>query len=214
MKIIVYTTNLGHYDKYQPAIKDPLVDYLYYTDGKRAPTGWKKIEMASGDRKASRFYKINSHFLPDHDISIYIDASYKIEKPLSPLIELLGKNDMAMCLHPFDRCVYEHARRCKKLRLEDPQVIRNQIRHYSIKRMPPMFGLTENSLIIRKNNKRVERFNNLWWSEYSRWSQRDQLSCPYALWKSDIKLKILPFSARVNPYLSNWGNHLGKREWK
>lgn len=209
-KIIVYTTNLGGYDELHNAPRDKNAEYLYYTDNE-APRRWKKIEMPTGDRRASRFYKINSHLLPPHDISIYIDACYIIKKPLTELALFLGDRDIAIAEHARDKCIYQHGTRIKQLKLDDPKKVDKQIRNYMMKGMPHSFGLPENSLIIRRNNDKIKELNQMWWKEYQNGSQRDQLSLPYCLWKLNIKIAWLPFSARNNDWLGNWANHIGSR---
>jgi hypothetical protein len=213
MKVIVYTVNIGGYDKLNPSPKVIWQDsadfeYLYFTDGE-APAGWKKVEIKKGDRKASRFWKINSHLLPPHDISIYLDACYCFKKDIKELPDLL-EADIAVCKHP-EPDVWSHAITCLWYRLDDPKVIFNQMGRYSDL---PEHILTENSLIIRKNNVIIQELNEIWWDEYLNGSQRDQLSLPYALWKSQANLQILPFSARDNDLLDNWANHLQSHEWK
>jgi hypothetical protein len=204
MKIIVYTTNLGGYDElYSPPKWEHIVqpEYLYYTDGE-APDGWIKIPMPKGNRKDSRYYKINSHLLPPHDVSIYIDACYKIKKPLNQLVNFVEETDIAICPH-HHRTFRRHAEMCIELGLDDKETIQKQIIKYGDLQVP----LTENSLIIRKNNAIIKELNELWWREYLEGSQRDQLSLPYALEQVKPKLTILPFSARDNKYLHGWHQH-------
>jgi hypothetical protein len=217
MKVIIYTTNLGGYDKLQPSPKHiyPMIEdtfeYLYFTDGE-APEGWTKVEMKKGDRKDSRFYKINSHLLPPHDISIYLDACYFFKKPLHQIIEQF-KGDIAISKHGKDTCVYQHAGTCLLMELDNPQTIAKQIGKYANAGLPRQLGLTENSFIIRRNNGIIKELNELWWKEYVEGSQRDQLSLPYALWKVKPNLQILPFSARDNKWLGGWSQHNKSNKW-
>ena len=204
MKVIVYTTNIGNYDDLHDIPKWEHIqhpEYLYYTDAK-APKGWKKIKIKTGDRKASRYWKINSHLLPPHDISIYIDACYKLKKPLNSLLDYVMHSDIAICPHPHQKFL-KHAQMCIALGLDDKNIIEKQIKKYGEIQTP----LTENSLIIRKNNAIIKELNELWWKEYKEGSQRDQLSLPYALSKVSAKLTILPFSARDNKYMYGWNTH-------
>jgi hypothetical protein len=212
MKIIVYTVNIGGYDKLNPAPVHPNPDFefLYFTDGE-APDGWNKVEIESGDRKASRFWKINSHLLPPHDISIYVDASAYWKKFPAKMINYLDDCDIGLPEHPTTNCVYDHALKCLQLKLGTLMVIFKQVGRYANEGLPQNFGLTENGLIIRKNNAKIKELNELWWKEYQEGSQRDQLSMPYALWKVKPKLKILPFSARENKWFTNNLMHLKSR---
>jgi hypothetical protein len=213
MKVIVYTVNIGGYDKLNPAPPNcnPNIEFLYFTDGE-APDGWKKVEIESGDRKASRFWKINSHLLPPHDVSIYVDASAEWKKLPSKLINYLEDYDIGLPPHPTTNCIYDHALKCMTLKLGNVPIICGQVGKYFREGMPEKLGLTENGLILRKNNAKIKELNRLWWKEYSEGSQRDQLSMPYVLWKVKPKLKILPFSARENKWFTNNLIHLKSRQ--
>jgi hypothetical protein len=204
-KIIVYTVNIGDYDEMHKAPNDS-VNYLYFTDGE-SPKGWKKIPIEGGTRKDSRYWKINSHLLPPHDISIYIDSCFEIKKKLSELAFFLGDYDFAVCEHKYDNCVYNHAKRVVLLNLDHHEIVRKQIKKYKREGLPCNIGLSENGLLIRRNTAQVKRMNELWWKEYQEGSQRDQLSLPYARWKTGIKTAWLPFSLRQNRWLGNWARH-------
>jgi hypothetical protein len=217
MKIIIYTINLNGYDEPHPIKPEKGVKYLYYTDADTAPSGWKHMKMKGNCRRCSRHFKINSHLLPKHDVSIYIDACLIIKKDLTPLIKTL-KSDIGISKHPFDHGIYVHADRCAKLNLDDRDVIYKYLYDIQAKGMPYKYGLTENCLIIRKNTAKIKKLNRLWWKEYCRGSQRDQLSLPFALWKTGVKVTPLPIEpydrgTRENDYYTNWGNHLRSRTW-
>ena len=213
MKILVYSTNLNSYDDLHetPAVKFNMQDdfeYLYYTDTE-APKGWTKIDMTGESRKESRFYKINSHFLPDHDISIYIDASFQFLKGISNFPDLLGESDVALAKHGKDEDIYEHLGTMIHSQKDDPKKMVKQVCKYLNEGLPD-HTLTENGIIIRQNNKAVRKMNEIWWQEYLFGSERDQLSLHYAIWKSGAKLGMLPFSVRENEYLAGWNMHKDK----
>ena len=92
---------------------------------------------------------------------------------------------------------------CFALELEDFVTVSKVVAKYGELKVP----LTENSLIIRRNNGIIKELNELWWKEYQEGSQRDQLSLPYALEQVKPKLTILPFSARDNKYIYGWHQH-------
>jgi len=212
--IIVYTVNLGGYDQRHEypqrySSKESNVRYLYYSD-QPAPDGWEWIKIDSGGRRESRYMKINSHLLPEHDISIYIDASYVIQKPLTRMLDGFFA-DIGLCKHK-DINVVKHALTCIGCKLDDPKEIFKQVGRYLSEGMPDI-EVSENSLLVRRNNGIIKVLNETWWEEYSQGSQRDQLSMPYAIWKSNPMIQWFPFSARENKYLTNWGNHNFSNKW-
>lgn len=215
MRVIVYTTNLNNYDSLHETpskkfnMKDDF-DYLYYTDTE-APNGWNKIEMTGDSRKESRYYKINSHLLPPHDVSIYVDANLSFLKGISNFPDFVKDHDVAIAKHGKDRNVYEHVGTCAHNGKDDPERMIRQVAKYIQEGLPEHI-LTENSIIIRKNNESVKKMNEIWWQEYLFGSERDQLSLPYAIWKSGAKLTLLPFSVRENEYMTGWNTHKEKKE--
>lgn len=140
----------------------------------------------------AKIYKILAHQYIDADISIWVDGNLFLKVPAEKLVkEWLGSADMAVFKH-FDRdCVYEEAEAAKGLGGEAIPYINRHIEFYESIDYPRHAGLYECNFIIRRHNKRVEVFNNAWWSEICRHSNRDQLSFPYVLSKSDIKLNVL-----------------------
>jgi len=210
MKIIVYTTNLGDYDMLHetPNVKFGIDDgftYLYYTDGD-APDGWQKVEFNGDSRKESRYYKINSHLLPQHDISIYLDACYSFKSGIDNFHSYVDNCDIAIAKHGRDEDIYSHLGTCIHTEKDDPKKMVKQVCRYLSEGLPD-HTLTENSIIIRRNNDKVKQMNEIWWNEYLIGSERDQLSLPYAIWKSGVNLSVLPFSARDNQYLTGWATH-------
>jgi hypothetical protein len=212
MRILVYSINLGGYDHLHQSPKsrwkniEDDFEYLYFTDGE-APDGWTKVSHETGTRKDSRYLKINSHLLPPHDISIYVDAAFIFTKPLQNILELIDLKDIALAPHGKDNCVYKHGITVIMNKLDEPYTVFKQLGRYANEGMPTDLGLTENGFIIRRNNGIIKELNELWWQEYQQGSQRDQLSLPYALWKVQPELTLLPFSLRSNKYFSNFCNH-------
>lgn len=210
LKVIVYSTNLKGYDALHdaPPYKFNMSDdfqYLYYTDD-LAPNGWEKIEMQGDSRKESRYYKINSHKLPPHDISIYVDASFNFTKGIKNWVDFVSEHDIAIAKHGKDENIYEHIGTCIHAEKDDPKKMIAQVSKYINEGLPEHI-LTENGIIIRRNNANVKLMNEIWWSEYIAGSERDQLSLPYALWKSGVKMTLLPFSVRENEYCNGWNTH-------
>lgn len=175
-KIIWYTCNFGGYDEW---------DY---------PEGTLVFSSDTGGRHESRFYKINSHFLPPHDISIYFDASRKWKCEPKKLAEYMEKDWMAF-IHPIRRCAYQELNEVEGT-LANRDVVREQKKRYNEDGFPELNGLYENSIIVRANNDRVKKLNEAWWEEYNRGCQRDQTSLPYVFWKHNYKPQRIQDSHR------------------
>lgn len=231
--IIIYTVNLGNYDPLNEVpeylLNDELLNervrYLYYTDKNKAPKGWERMyynPMAIDDeifnnylhnefefnslRQASRLPKIDITVLPDHDISIYIDASYKIT---DDLIKMLKYHDLGFSACPhYHTEVYSHLDMLIELRKESEKEKNRIIRYFNEYPDIRKIKLTENSILIRDNTPDNILLGQKWWEIYNSLSDRDQLSLPVALLETKSVVNLLPFSARDNDYLFGWGEHL------
>lgn len=196
VETIVYSTLIGDYDQ-------------RYTDRLLIESVPDEIEHLS-DRRKSRYFKINSHLIGKHDISIYVDASAVLTNSFNPLInEFLEMDvDIAAWRHPKSNSIEDHLQLCLKYELADKIQGYGQLMEYLKDGFPDDLGLSENTLLIRKNNKRVKKFNEFWWKAYCCGSERDQLSMMYALWKTNPQFSFLEGSARNNIYYTGWNTHL------
>jgi len=189
----IYSTLIGEYD-------NPPIDRNVIT---KYPKNIKNLS----DRRKSRFYKINSHLVSSRE-TIYLDSCLRLTNNPMPKIE----SDIAVFHHPKRNCIYDEAEICKELKLGNAQQIDEQISRYREEDFPEDFGLGENCYIIRKNNSKVMEFNELWWKEYLRGSERDQLSFIYCIWRTGISFEFIKGNPRQNNLYKNWGSHLRNRK--
>jgi hypothetical protein len=214
MKIIVYSANIADYDYYyHPKNIDNNVKYYLFTDNKYFKSkSWNVLNTKDlnidhlDPRKKARFIKVNSHkVLPEHDISIWLDHcfSFKINDIENMLNSLSFHNKNIMCYaHDERKCIYDEANICKIKKLDNHKLINNQIDKYKVESFPKNFGLFSTGLIIRKKNKEVNSFNELWWDEIYNHSGRDQLSQSYASWKTSVRID--PINIGKNIYNNNF----------
>jgi hypothetical protein len=154
---------------------------------------------------SAKIYKILPHKFLDTDISIWLDGNIYLLIPPEQLVkEFLGDNEMAVWKH-FDRnCIYKEAVAAKGLYPEDKEyqvMIDGQIEHYKKIGFPENVGLAECNVIIRKHNKKTERFNEAWWAEICRWGWRDQLSFPVVLSRfKDSRVNFVEGNPRNHEY--------------
>ena len=217
MKICVYTALCGPKSALQP--QDWLrtasgypVDYIAFTDQANVPAPWepRPIEKLYSDpnRNAKR-YKILPHwFLPDYDVTIWIDANFRVTRGFDELLPELLTHDVVMFKH-FERdCAYDEAEVCKAMGLDDPVVIDTQMRRYVERGFPRHYGLPECGTILRKKNPNGYLMNE-WWMEILSFSRRDQLSFMPTVWTYHARryVKILDRTAR-DGYYHQWTPHL------
>lgn len=204
MKIITYTVNLGKYDEFRDSEHLQPYDSYYVTDCLYPRSRWEYVLVNDkGDlkRKAGR-YKINSHHMPDHQVSIYMDASVQLKQPISSMLPyfLNSKAEVMIPRHPKRGCTYQEAEACKRLGLDDPNVIDAQMERYRSEGFPSHYGMVATTIVLRRNTPQVQAFNEMWHRQCVSGSRRDQLSVMYALWKTGVPFQTMPLNIYRNPY--------------
>jgi len=206
-KIVIYTAVFGK-SNYDALLSNfPGFDFICFTDKKKKSSKWK-IKLVKSDLSPeilNRKYKILPHkYLKKYEVSLYIDANIKILKnPRNFIINILKKSDFSVSKHFLRRCVYDEAYALIRSSRFNSYLIFKQIFQYAMEGMPENYGLTENSILIRRHNKlQVKNIMNIWWKEIVSHSHRDQLSLPYVSWKEKFKFFIINESKRKNNFFS------------
>jgi hypothetical protein len=192
--------------------KDPLIEeqcfdgakFVAYTDFKKDKSGWDikpAYDRFKSPRRNSRQPKIQIHQYVDTKYSLWVDANVQLLVPAKKIIdEWLKDADIAVCKHNNRDCIYDEALVCSQARLDDPEVIIEQVVKYEKEGFGKHRGMGECTVIARRHTEKVEQFNNYWWSEHCRHSVRDQISFMYAADKAGIKVKLIEPNVYHNPY--------------
>jgi hypothetical protein len=143
-------------------------------------------------------YKILPHlYCPEESVTIWVDGNIWLLSDTKRLIErYLADGDMALFLHPARKTVWEEFAVIKKQERFQIPYLQSQLTEqettYARAGLPKNTPLYECNFIIRRNNERVNRIMDAWWSEICRWQWRDQVSLPYVLWKHNAGFKLKP----------------------
>jgi hypothetical protein len=205
--LVIYTAISDCYDtlKRQSAAATVGARQVAFVDDetRRAvrPAGWQLESIGSRGTDANRtakYPKVLAHrVLPEAGASLWMDASVLLIAPfgMQRLVELfLAEADLCVFEHDRRRCVYEEARHCIALGLDEPATIEGQMARYREDGFPPDAGLAEATVILRRHTPRIEAFNERWWREIQGGSRRDQLSFPYVARKLGLPYQRFPLS--------------------
>lgn len=188
MKKICFTAVFGDTDDLKEPLKYSLGwDMVCYTDNPNlTSTAWDIELVSPGDpKKLSRYVKIKNHF-PDYDLSCYIDATFEIKRPLDPFA--LSKTEgIWLNRHPQRNCVYEEAQIVIDKTLDSKETIVKQIEKYRAEGLPEQNGLYRCGIMVRNpKDTKITEMCDLWWDEVEKGSYRDQISFPYACYKTGV----------------------------
>lgn len=199
-KKVIYTCITGNYE---PLIELPYkeegFDYICFTDNKEMTSETWEIRQIELDksfetpRRLQRYVKINTHkFLPEYDISIWVDGNIPIIGNLGEMIEKYHETYLTTFHHPYRYCIYDEGTACAIAKKDNPMVILKHMLKYTKEKYPKKNGLVETKMIIRNHNEKdcVDLMES-WSTELDNGSLRDQLSFNYVLWKQNKVVNLI-----------------------
>lgn len=211
-KIVCYTCITRRYDSLKdPLVVSPEIDYVVFTDDEVSSKIWKKHSIPKelnylSDIKKQRIIKICPHrYLPEYDISVWIDGSFQIIGDLKKFVEEydLRKSPLYTRIHPSRNCIYDEAEACKALHKDLASTIDAQVGRYREEGYPRKIGMAETGVLLRKHNDfNCKMLDNAWAQELLLNSCRDQLSFNYVAWKQRLVPGLLTneFKAKKNNF--------------
>lgn len=233
MKTSLYTcANLAYDQIFSPVEPTPGVEPVLFSDRRpRFLSGWswraRTEEMAKlNPTLANRYAKFfPMRIFPEADYSIYIDANLLVIADLTPLIAEFIASDADIALFPHSKRsdIYSEFEFCKevgKIRPSDYALGDAQMAHYRAEGLPETHVFTENAIILRRHGRpgteheargaALEEAMELWWDQLNRFTKRDQLSLPYVLDRSGLKVKLWDWHYLApNPYFSRYPHRRG-----
>ena len=220
-KICVYTAITGNYDNLKKIkYKDKNIDYICFTNNKDITSDFWKIIYVDEDLDnltLARKIKIKGYeYLKEYNITIWMDGAIEVLKPISIFLKEkcdLEKYDMIGFKHKYRDCIYDEINECVRLNKEtiDNALI---LEKFLIKeKYPKHNGLIESTVLVRKNNKKVNILMNDWFNMLIKYTRRDQLTFNYCLWKNSIEINFLNLYVFDNKYFKH-DNHKGKEIYK
>lgn len=181
--VVVVTSLFGDYDVLRdPTVVDPECDYVCITDRARPSNVWRMLVVDKGplsDVRASRHAKAMIHeYVPQADVTLYIDASFELRVLPKVLIDKrLASAEVLVYAHPERQTVWAEATACMELGKDDESIINAQMQRYH-KTGYVSRWLSANGILVRRMTDRVIRMGSAWWDEIEHGSHRDQLSFP------------------------------------
>lgn len=156
----------------------------------------------------AKIYKILPHKFLDCDISIWLDGNIFLKVSPEQLVEeWLGDADMALLRHYRGKDIYWEAMMLNKMfKGRTPHVrdeVNQQIEYYEKNgKIPGKKEMAMGGMIIRRHIPIVNQFNEAWWAEICRFSQRDQLSFPVVRKQfPEMKVNLVRGNIKGHPYL-------------
>ncbi len=198
-KICIYSACFGQYDTFQAPIEQTLNhDTLLFTDHPPPLAPGTKVvlpyTLSSDPREAAKVFKINSHSqseLLEYDVLVWLDASARIQSPyFLEILLMLSDGLISMRRHPDRHSVLSEAQVSERMaKYADSELVKQAEGYLAA-------GLVDDhlwhcSLIVRRRGPESIIFNCCWWQEMQT-SLQDQISAPYAEFRSGLRISELP----------------------
>jgi hypothetical protein len=143
----------------------------------------------------AKWFKVFPHLLfPEADVSIWIDAGWKVRR-LDGLMDHLDDTGLCFFPHRWHSTLRQELEATLALPKYAGLPVKEQVEHYFASGFQDTEGIVEcTSLLRAHHNPNVIRFCELWWEEQLRWTPCDQLSAPYVLWAGKIAHTKFPMT--------------------
>ncbi len=209
-KVAVYSVLTGNYDVMLPVMfRERGVEYFLFTDRSGVSAGGWTLKPIPPDiadlspKLQSRWCKFFAHrILPEHEITVYIDANVVLRGMIAPLIDEFRSSGKTMGLfpHPFWSTLEDEIAACikfGKFTSEDILVLESQMQRYASDGVDASASVTENAVIFRKaGDSKLDDAMTLWWQEFLSGAKRDQIALPWVRRVTALPCIIWPFSYR------------------
>ncbi|MBT4192078.1 MAG: DUF616 domain-containing protein [Candidatus Diapherotrites archaeon] len=197
-KIVVYTAIFGDKDSLKATIPFDGVDYICFTDNKNLKSESWKIKVINPEfknpRKNARKIKVfPPKIINNYTYSLWVDGTHTpITNPRKLIARYLGENDLIRYKHHQRDTLLKEANAVIAMKKDKRSIVEKQIKRYLAEGFPLEMGLTETTILLRKNKPKIIEMNKMWWNELHKNSIRDQMSFDYSCWKTKIKCAKIP----------------------
>lgn len=190
--MIIYKAMFGKYDRppKPPAYPRLGERYVVFTDYFTEAKGWHVFHVTrqfENPARENRYYKLQPHRLFPGEVTVYLDGSTNLIKPVPEVIRTFVEADATALIHTLksqiDATVRTEMEWISRHNIVDPVVLKNQFARYVHLSDRPT---SENRILISYPGS--EPFYDVWWDEVKNYGHRDQLSLPYAEDVSGIRV--------------------------
>lgn len=205
-RLVIYTAITGAKDDFhEPRHRLPETDYVCFTDTPNLRSNiftFRPLPFSEKDsRRTARRIKLFPHELfPEYSHSLWLDGSKRIRANLSPLIAEITPHPLVALRHQVRVNAFEELEECLLRNRDDRTLLLQQQQAYHAAGLPETTGLWETSMLFRAHTPQNATLMQTWWQELQTYSARDQVSLPYALWKTQTPIHELDFRRWHDPF--------------
>jgi hypothetical protein len=206
-ELVVYTAFTGDYDSLKdPDFIDDNTRYVCFTQNPDLKSDtWEIIQMEDStldDNRIAKQYKVfpNKYF-PNNKYSFWLDGSFKIVGSIREYVYKYIKSSMLTVVHPERDCIFDEALSSIQFPRYSNYTIGKQVDKYRNEGMPSHYGLPSLGAIFRKHDDpEIISLMEQWWEEIINYTNQDQLSFTYLMWKNNFHPSVSSEYIWINDY--------------
>ena len=216
VRLAVVTSIIGPFDglPIMPASYAEAADFYVVTDRAFDPFSvWRPVCCPfehENPRIRSRFAKANlTTLFSGYEWMLWVDGNVCLLVEPTALLEAHADRDVdvAFFAHGDRRSLVEEVEACHRFGKDKLSIMMDELGETLANDEYKDDLLLSGSVFIGRPGGPADAFFSLWWSMIQKGSQRDQLSLPIALRRSEkLNWRIIPGHPRMNPYFKTF-NH-------
>ena len=213
-ELVVYTAFTGAYDSLkEPEFIDDNTRYVCFTQNPDLKSDtWEIIQMEDStldDNRIAKQYKVfPNRYFPDNKYSFWIDGSFKLVGSIREYVYKYINSSMLTVVHPERDCIFDESLSSMQFPRYSNYTITKQVDKYRAEGMPLHYGLPVLGAIFRQHNDPViVDLMNQWWKEIINYTNQDQLSFTYLMWKNNFHPSVGIEYYWINDYWKKEGEY-------
>jgi len=190
---LAFTTLYGGYDKPVPQPREDGIRYVGFSDILELPYPWERTDIDGTFKNnyyKSRYIWHNVHKVCEYDQSILLSGGTLVKCDLNKFINDHHRGDLTVLRHEWYPDIKEEAKAVIRNKQAPPEEIKAAYTYIVEQGFPLSFGLFALNLVIRENNKRVNKFFEILSDHVQNTCHRDQIFFPYVWWKYNRLLNL------------------------
>ena len=213
-ELVIYTAFTGDYDSLkEPEFIDKDARYVCFTQNPDLKSDtWEIIQMEDStldDNRIAKQYKVfpNKYF-PDFKYSFWLDGTFKIKGSIREYVCKYINSSMLTVVHPERDCIFDEAAASMHFPRYSNYTMSKQVEKYRNEGMPLHYGLPVLGALFRKHDDpEIVSLMEQWWKEIIIFTNQDQLSFSYLMWKNNFHPSVAPVYYWINEYWTKEGQY-------
>lgn len=213
-ELVIYTAFTGDYDSLkEPEFIDKDARYVCFTQNPDLKSDtWEIIQMEDStldDNRIAKQYKVfPNRYFPDFKYSFWLDGTFKIKGSIREYVSKYINSSMLTVVHPERDCIFDEAAASMHFPRYSNYTMSKQVEKYRNEGMPLHYGLPVLGALFRKHDDpEIVSLMDQWWKEIIIFTNQDQLSFSYLMWKNNFHPSVAPVYYWINEYWSKEGEY-------